>query len=156
VFLASRYSHPDYGDTKQVMAGIDRTVQQLRQAGKRVVLVYPYPTAPANVPELLARTQLTQGDYRKAGFPRSQYESGNRIALAALDSIRGPGIEHVVPAQMLCPGSTCELQANGDVLYFDNNHLTIEGARYLEPLFQSLFDQRPDSGVRPTPGPAYE
>lgn len=43
------------------------------------------------------------------------------------------------PFSTLCPGSTCEVVANGRPLFFDADHLSAYGSRFLYPDFATFL-----------------
>jgi hypothetical protein len=67
----------------------------------------------------------------------------NADAFRLLDSFTEGNILRVYPHERLCPGDVCVVQAGGTPLYYDNQHPSVPGAAYLEPLFESAFDSAP-------------
>jgi peptidoglycan/LPS O-acetylase OafA/YrhL len=123
--------------------GMRKTVSLLLAAGKRVVLVYPIPTAEASIPRTLARYAASGADLDTLTIDRQGYLDSNADAFRLLDSFSGAGIVRVYPHERLCQGAACIVQAGGTPLYYDNQHLSIPGAEYLEPLFEGVFDSSP-------------
>lgn len=73
------------------------------------------------------------------GFPVPEWLVRSRIFGKNIDSFvdRSISIEHyivseeidlITPKKLLCKNDNCELIVAGQVLYFDNNHLTVKGA----------------------------
>lgn len=131
-----------------VLAGYQSLVRTLLGAGKRVVLVYPVPEAGWRVPRALAQIRMFGwGHAEPLTTSRARYEERQAVVRAALDALgERPGLIRLDPAPHLCPpgaGGRCLLQAERQPLYFDDDHLTGQGARFALPeagdprLFQS-------------------
>jgi peptidoglycan/LPS O-acetylase OafA/YrhL len=142
VFLVAAY-RAHRGHFAQFADGWRKTVAQLLAAGKRVVLVYPVPTAEASVPRTLARYAASGASLDAFHIDKQQYLADNADAFQLLDSFTEGNILRVYPHERLCQGDVCIVQAGGTPLYYDNQHLSVPGAAYLEPLFESAFDSAP-------------
>jgi len=57
--------------------------------------------------------------------------------LAHLKSVYNVTI--VYPDQVLCPANSCEVALDGLPIYRDEHHLTVKGAKQLEPLFEQAM-----------------
>ncbi|MEZ0471853.1 acyltransferase family protein [Luteimonas salinilitoris] len=139
IFLIARYSAAAY-ETRQVMGGIANSANELRAAGKKVVLIYPFPDSEFDVPTSIARTLLHGNRPEDFALGKDRYLAENRYALAELDRLHQAGIARVVPTDVLCNASHCITSRDGKGFYFDDNHLTMAGARYIAPLFEAFFD----------------
>jgi peptidoglycan/LPS O-acetylase OafA/YrhL len=119
---------------------LERTVDSLERAGRRVWIVAPVPETNADVPAVLARA-------RRVGRtvdidPRlSDYLARQRNVFAELDRLRErPGVHVLLPHERLCEGERCRVVLNeGDALYFDTNHLSHAGVALVQPLFEAIF-----------------
>jgi len=143
VVLAGRYriypfDHPDAG----LIQAMDAAIDALAAAGKRVVLVYPVPEPGVDVPTVLAEAVLAGQDPEGVGQPLKQLAEDYRWVTAALD---GRGAQtpliRLHPHRILCRDGRCFFYSDGQVLYYDDNHLSVSGVRLLRPLFAPLFDR---------------
>jgi peptidoglycan/LPS O-acetylase OafA/YrhL len=144
VFLNSRYTE-DFSED-----GFRAVVEGLRAAGKKVVVVYPFPSADNSVPVLLTSAVMRGRDPRTLSISYVKYKKEKAKAFAFLDSLPRD-ITRIYPHQRLCTETGCAMMEDGIPLYFDSNHISIAGAKYLEPLFLSSFDNsnvRVDAGCR--------
>ena len=92
-------------------------------------------------PVPLARAAHRAERLESLGLPRAAFEASRAPFTAALDRIRAKGrIEKIDPAARLCDETRCHIYAEGHALYFDDDHLSLAGARYLAPLFAPWFD----------------
>jgi len=123
--------------------GMRKTVALLLAAGKRVVLVYPIPTAQASIPRTLARYAASGTSLDALTIDKRAYLQRNAYAFRLLDSFSGANIVRIHPDERLCHGEICIVQAGGTPLYYDNQHLSIPGAEYVAPLFEAVFDSAP-------------
>lgn len=119
------------------LAGLQATVNQLRNAGVRVVLMAPGADFPHDVPSCLARRPIAD-----CGIDRSMAEAQRRDALALLRTTvdRVPGGVLLDPFNVLCTGERCPSVSGGEVLYSDRHHLSKAGARRLAALLASALD----------------
>ncbi|HEY1386012.1 MAG TPA: acyltransferase family protein [Dongiaceae bacterium] len=137
VFLIARY---DNHQTDAIFStGIRKSVETLLSAGKRVVLVYPIPIASVSIPRTLARYAASGADLSRFNIEEGDYLRENAYAFQLLDSFTEKNVVRVLPSQQLCHDDICSVYANGTPLYFDHQHLSVAGAEYLSPLFESLF-----------------
>jgi peptidoglycan/LPS O-acetylase OafA/YrhL len=142
VFLVAAYvAHR--GHAEAFSKGMRKAVALLLGAGKRVVLVYPIPTASASIPRTLARYAATGAALESFTIDEAEYLKKNAFAFQLLDSISDANVVHVLPHERLCDGSVCAVQVGGTPFYYDQQHLSIAGAQYLEPLFEPLFRAPP-------------
>jgi len=74
-------------------------------------------------------------DHEFLRLPRSTAIERSRPVDAAFDSVATRGALRVVdPKEQLCAGERCRvLDDHGDLLYWDDNHLTMRGAYFVEP-----------------------
>lgn len=118
---------PSPGERKARIEGLRSLAAQLGRAGKRVVLVYPIPEAGWGVPKYLTKAE------QRGLHPASLTVDAARIrayaapAVAALEIGYMPGLSRIDPVARLC-GRRCALTRESQPLYFDDNHLTAEGA----------------------------
>lgn len=107
-------------------------IDQYRAAGKAVMLIYPVPKMPWDVPRYMYSHWLRGFPVQHIGESRSIHDSRTASATAFLDSqVNKPGVSMVDPAELLCTGddgSFCRAELNGLPLYFDNGHLNGFGA----------------------------
>ncbi|MEO1471773.1 MAG: SGNH hydrolase domain-containing protein, partial [Pseudomonadota bacterium] len=134
--------------TDFAMAGLEATVRTLRAAGKAVVLVYPIPEAPNDVPTTVVRQVMQGGAATGATIDRALFDRRNARVIEAYDRLVAEhGLLAVRPHDHLCDATACRLvDADGSVLYFDKNHLSVTGAERLGDLFVPVLagDRRVD------------
>jgi peptidoglycan/LPS O-acetylase OafA/YrhL len=107
----------------------------LTGAGKHVVIVGPVPEPKFNVPH---RLFVSGFGFAPAPQP-ADYVTRHRVILAFLRQFESRrGVTIVWPAQALCIGRVCPTVRNGLPLFFDHDHLTVEAARSLAPLYSDL------------------
>jgi peptidoglycan/LPS O-acetylase OafA/YrhL len=110
-------------------AGLKRTVDLLRQAGKRVVLIGPIPPTPFQVPRRLAHLAERGGLADARGITVSELAAKTDGLASTFAALKAEGVPEYFPASILCPQSFCRIVDGSTALYFDSNHLTIQGAR---------------------------
>lgn len=144
VVLVSRHERhvTEYGGAYLTAFGDVATA--LQKAGKRVVVTYPIPKPPAHVPTMLAQFAHRGRDLSSAFIERVRFEAGNAETVRFLDALTQPAlIVAARPSDRLCSIQRCEVMVDDQVLYFDENHLSLTGARYILPIFEPLFSETP-------------
>jgi hypothetical protein len=116
-------------------AGMKATVETLRAAGKRVIVVAPPPYAGFDIGMCLERKasgKLLLGPLADCRIPVVRYRALNRDIAAFLERIK---TEANVPVadfdETLCGASSCETEANEVFLYRDSGHLSVEGSKLI-------------------------
>ncbi len=143
VVLAARYANGDYPDTDALFAGIEATARALSQSGKSVVLTGAIPEPGVNAPRKLALAANEGIAVETLFVPEQQVAQANTInrrleeIAARTDSIL------FLPSEQLC-NPDCRLYEQGQSLYFDDNHLSMSGARLLAPTLASLLNGAAD------------
>ncbi len=143
VILAARYGNGDYPDIDTLSAGIEATVRALSEAGKAVVLVGATPEPGFNVPRRLALA-LTDGvavDTLRISQPQLAKANAANHILTEIAARTGATL--FLPSEQLC-NPDCRLYEQGKSLYFDDNHLSLAGARLLAPALASLLNGAAD------------
>ena len=116
--------------------GLERTLAALRDAGKHVYIVGPIPEVGFDVPTTLARNLWFQRGFqieptRGEFMQRQQFVMDTLLDLGARF-----GFALIRPDHILCDDKRCSVGTDDRPLYVDDNHLSITGARMLQPLFE--------------------
>jgi len=111
---------------------LEITLEKLRQAGKKVVVIKQAPMLYFHPKACLARP-LNIFPARDCRISRAQVDAYQRKHEAEFDRIlaRFPDIVTLDPAAHLCGGSHCEIFIGEHALYRDSRHLSLFGSEYL-------------------------
>ncbi len=123
-------------------------VRRLKAAHKNVYVVDPFPELAASIDRAVYRRDvLGRAAVQTTGPSVAWYERRNRAILPQLasPSLSG-GVTRVRSRDAVCDRSNCFAVIGGEAMYFDDNHLSLAGARRLVQLIHS-----PDL---PPPGPS--
>lgn len=128
---------------REFRQGLDKLLTRLLDSGRKVVLVYPIPETGYDVPSTLARLSDRGQDPASFTTPLSAYEKRQHFVLGMLDGFGNrPNLVRIYPQSVLCTGKRCLTSKEGKPLYFDSHHLSMAGAKLLEPeLRASLADR---------------
>jgi peptidoglycan/LPS O-acetylase OafA/YrhL len=111
---------------------LDPTIQALRRMGKVVIFVAPIPKPPFNVPHAKARNAYFNFSQRLDSFPRSNHKELSGAILDHVNKIPSAADFAVVdPADTFCDNDKCYASQDGHLLYFDDNHPSISGAKLI-------------------------
>lgn len=117
------------------------TVEALQAASKKVVLVYPVPEVGYFVPTTLAQMVLQGQSPEDFTRPISLFHARQDDVIEVLNSLGAEAdVVRIYPHHQLCEGDACIVYAQGAPLYQDDDHLSLHGARYIAPLFASVFE----------------
>lgn len=103
-------------------SALTRTVETLRQAGKRVMIVEPLFASPRFVPETAARN-LAFGRNWSVDKPLAQYRATFAPLFAAFDAVEQASIRRVSLLEPFCDDAVCRGLYQGRPVFTDNNHL---------------------------------
>lgn len=94
-------------------------------ANKRVILVLQAPELPKPIEALALRDRSPQ---KLEGASTEWWEERNRFVRPRLGDLP-KGVSVIDPAAMLCDAKTCYATRDGVALYFDDDHLSLFGAK---------------------------
>lgn len=115
-------------------------VDRLVAAGKHVVIVGPLPEPPFNVPHQLYVERFGLAGHSQS-IPVASYERRHRTILGIFARLSGrPGVSFIWPQQALCSKGQCPIIDHGKPIYFDQDHLSLYGARKTSPLYDFVFN----------------
>lgn len=102
----------------------DRLIQRLRNAGKRVTVLGPVPALPVSADWIIFRQA------EDARQPIGRYLQRQGVVLKRLRSMEKAGLIRLIePSKALCDSQGCRTVIDGRAMYFDDNHLSLSGAR---------------------------
>lgn len=129
------------GERERFIAGrLNETVTRLLEAGKKVVLVYPFPEPGLKVPDHVARIVLAGGAAPNE-LPLPGFDERTRAVEAMFEPYKlVHGVSMIDPTTKLLAGTErVKIREGGRLLYRDTNHLSVTGSFYLRGLFEPLF-----------------
>lgn len=135
------YDHKHAKSHKDFALMLGESTRSLIEAGSKVWILRRVPVQDRHIRISLAKS-LLHSQPTDIGISRSKY----LVDAAEQDAIFAPSIEQ--GAEILDPsvvfyakGENFPLMVNGKALYSDNNHLSVNGAFFLMPLFNPVFNQ---------------
>jgi hypothetical protein len=119
--------------------GLERTLRALRALHGATYMMIDVPDPDIDVPSFLAR-RANAGATDATVWRDFDTMQGYRQLNAFFARLRDEfNVSVIDPASALCEGTRCLLAADGRALYVDHQHLSVAGARLLEPLFRPVF-----------------
>lgn len=108
-------------------------ITRLKDAGKIVHLVEPVPELGRPVEwNIFSHNMSAAGAGRKRGTDYDYYRKRNAFILSKMQSLKNDSRFFVVPtSKVFCDGKECAVLTENASLYFDDNHLSLTGARKL-------------------------
>lgn len=124
-------------------AAATRYVTELAAVGKWVVLIYPIPETAWNIQKLNAHDFNVNGQVRdEITISASGYLKRNRLIIDWFDAVAGETLIKVPVLDLFCspgPEGRCKIQEDTVPLYYDDDHLSYEGAkRVVDPVVEML------------------
>lgn len=118
---------------------LDRTLEALRGAGKRVVIVGPVPEIGMDVPKALAIAPTGEGQIESAPTTAAFLERQSFVLASFRDAAAASGSGLILPHEALCDAERCDVEREGRILYSDDDHISYAGIAVVQPLFAGLF-----------------
>jgi peptidoglycan/LPS O-acetylase OafA/YrhL len=132
-------------------AGLAKTIEELHQAGKEVVLLLTYPEIGRNAPRAVATDLMRRGGSRGATISLEEDRSRQSTVLEGLGRIGVGNAAVVDPRLILCDRNQCPFYRDGKVLYYDDNHVSLPGARLVaEQIWAVSRLSRANRGTSPS------
>lgn len=132
-----------YSGDPAFLRGVRRAALEISKAGKRVVLVKPFPLMREDPPTTLGLAYERGFALSKLGIRKSQYETSNWKVRAGYDDIASSNdlIATYDPATRLCDADLCTMFAGKRqvVKYFNREHLSVAGASLLVPGLEKMM-----------------
>ena len=130
------------GNTRVFPAALARTVGAVTPFAGEVVLIGPTPGAPEGVPLRAALAQLHRAPWPQ-GIETASFARKSRYFWKAVEALPPKGITVVDPAEWFCTGARCRYVAGGALLYRDEAHLSVTGARFAAKGLDAVLGKRP-------------
>jgi peptidoglycan/LPS O-acetylase OafA/YrhL len=137
--------HPEKDASRALFVStLRKTVETLQQSGRHVVVVAQVPGPGISPITCLARARINhQSEAVCNAMPAAQVSGANaevECAIAeALQGMNSVGVVH--PFDQLCSGESCRLVIDGRPLFWDERHLSADGARLIEPSLAAALAQ---------------
>lgn len=116
--------------TEDLTKNIEITLEKLNNSGKRVVVVFDVPILPFS-PDVCKIRPLRITPQPECKFPREVHEKNSspykKILLSTI--VKYKNISYFDPSEVLCDSDYCYGANAASLLYNDDNHVNIEGAR---------------------------
>lgn len=125
-------------DSRSLIAAIDDLIDQLRGAGKEVVLIGPIAQPGWDVASVVSR-QLAFGRPfdRPHNVPVAEFEARFRVAIRHFEFRKD--ISFVRPDRVQCRADRCEYFLDGRSLFADSNHLAMQALGHFRPLLEAAM-----------------
>lgn len=110
--------------------------------GRALYLLSPVPEQVVNVPKYTSR-RLMLGLYSFKGINYEDYirRIGNIPSLLDSIVVKNPNVTILKPHEILCNKSLCISEVGGKPLYYDDDHLSLTGADYINEIFDIIWKE---------------
>jgi peptidoglycan/LPS O-acetylase OafA/YrhL len=141
VILAAKWS--GYTASDRFKSNLVATVRALADLGVKVYTVKDVPFPGFNAPRFAALTAMHHGDIHLLGVTSGEYEKMNNELEPAYAQITSLGDPVLDPAPFfLNTNGLYGVEKGGRILYFDPDHLTVDGSMLLMPMFEPIFQTK--------------
>jgi hypothetical protein len=155
VLLAARYeSYLSQRQPARLEQGLRHSIERLQQAGKQVWLLAPVPSYGYPVPDALWQRERRGQDPATQGMRVAEFEHRQADALSLVQRLSSQtGALLVSVSDALCSQGVCRVLDDAQhPLYFDDNHLSLAGARrvaaYWAPSWRTPIQSRRRRGLQ--------
>ncbi len=120
---------------QRFISSLRKLLSILVDSGRRVILVAQVPLPPPEVALCVGRAHFRGLDENRCAIDESRERARtetlvNQLLLEAVSQLES-SVEIVHPYEYLCAHQACRIQANGQLLYVDESHLSSNGAHLL-------------------------
>ena len=116
------------------------TVRAIMGLGTKVYVLEDVPYPNFDVPRLVAITSMRNGDLERLGLSKEKYCEVNCGLRETFDQITHIGATMLDPCDYFTNRNNIYgVIKNGQLLFCDRHHLSVEGAAMLAPLFEPIL-----------------
>jgi peptidoglycan/LPS O-acetylase OafA/YrhL len=137
-----KFNNLENGSDEFLLAGakgLVRAACQIQQHNQ-VYLMRPIPEIGIHVPKVLSRNIMFGRGSEDIKITLEEYHARNKLVWEAQDQAAAQcGVKILNPLPYLCDDQYCYGSKNGRPLYFDDNHLSEYGSKFLVPMFEAVF-----------------
>jgi hypothetical protein len=136
---------PAFSRKEAVLSRYVDGINEALQNGKYVILIYPIPEAGWDVPAFLSRQLIRGAGAATLSTSYARFLERNADIIKTFDSIENPNLFRVRPHEILCDTflkGRCANSVDGNVLYYDDNHLNTHGAALITPAIVEAIRRR--------------
>jgi peptidoglycan/LPS O-acetylase OafA/YrhL len=130
------------GNPRVFPAALGRTVAAVTPRAGEVVLIGPTPGAPEGVPLRAALAERHEVPWPQ-GVESDSAAQRARSFWKAAEALPSEQITLIDPAKWFCVGGRCRYVLDGRLLYRDEAHLSVEGARFAAEKLEDSLAARP-------------
>jgi hypothetical protein len=122
---------------KYLSAALKLSINNIVQKGHPLIIIYPVPEMGFNVPLIMQKKLFYFVKDKKVpilAIDYEKYKKRNELIFQILDGIQGPNIYRVYPDKFFCNtiiAHKCIANDKDHLFYFDSNHLSVEGSKYI-------------------------
>jgi hypothetical protein len=130
----------DFGFTvysRQWTDALTRTVAELRSTGATVLVLGPVPNPRMNIPTCLSGHLDSAA---ACGLPRAGALDDAGVAAEAAATAAGGG-QYADVSAFFCTADRCPVVVGDRLVFRDDNHITVQYARWLSPVVGALVDR---------------
>jgi peptidoglycan/LPS O-acetylase OafA/YrhL len=129
-----------YVKTEEFKNDLLQTVRTLLDMGTSVYVLKDVPEHDTDLPAITALAALHDASLEPLMITPEKHAQANRYLAATFGQISQMGATVLDPADyFLNSQGLYDVVKNDQILYWDGNHLTVEGAALLTPLFEPIF-----------------
>jgi hypothetical protein len=110
------------------------------QQDRQVYLMRPIPEMRVDVPKTLSRNIMFGRGNEDIKITLAEYHERHKLVWEAQDeAAKQCGVKILDPLPYLCDDKYCYGSKNGRPLYYDDDHLSEYGNKFLVPMFEQVF-----------------
>jgi peptidoglycan/LPS O-acetylase OafA/YrhL len=127
---------------KQIFVrGFEKLLQALATAQKTIWVIGPIPEAAFRIPRALFVEHIGF-DHTDLEIPFAEFQRKNVFILSTLANMQQRfSTQMIWPHLALCENAKCPVVENGKPLFFDDNHLSLQGAHKTSFLYDRIFEK---------------
>lgn len=122
--------------------GFIRTLKKLHELGKKVIIVSGIPEVGFDVPHALNSAHLRGLHVDQTIAPSwEEYQLRQKEVSSFLQKVSTqPGVKVIHPASKLCQQNSCQVEAEEQALYRDDDHLSTWGSLWIASIYDEVWE----------------
>jgi hypothetical protein len=113
---------------------LENIIVKLKEAGKNVIILFPVPELKKHINKVIMPITIFHSlsdDLVKLNEYKHYQQRNVGVIIPLEQIVIKYGIQKLIPANSLCDEEYCSAVINGQVMYFDDNHLSLVGAGHV-------------------------
>jgi peptidoglycan/LPS O-acetylase OafA/YrhL len=140
ISIESRFNSSRQHSRESFQFGLRETIRRYKGIGVRVILVKDSPQQAFDPRSVLRRSNFTDSEINRLSVTRDQHRVDQAWVNQEFQKVASDLVVLIDTDSALCGEVVCEFVKDGKFLYYDDDHLSLNGGLATYSLFQQVLD----------------